>query len=328
MVTPDDVRAAYRLILGREPENEALPESLAKDFEELSQLRRVFLNSDEFRRMEDLPPVLPPPVIAQTLPLDAPPLAVEVLAARPDLERMMARVAAFRTRLGEEAPHWSILTVDRFRPERIEAERGTFYATGKDDLTTLRGVLARIGLAPADLPRVVEYGCGAGRVTLHLARSFGEVTTCDLSRPHLDVAEQYLGEQGLTNLRYHHVTPEALIPRGSFDLFFSVLTLQHNPPPVIHAILEAALEQLSPGGVAVFQLPAHMKDYRFTVAEYLGQPGAGLEMHCMPQREVFALAEHCGCKPMDVRENTRSFTQDPLNNLSMLYAFRKPAIRG
>ena len=37
-----------------------------------------------------------------------------------------------------------------------------------------------------------------------------------------------------------------------FDLFFSMIVLQHNPPPLIALMLEKIAARLRPGGVAVF----------------------------------------------------------------------------
>jgi hypothetical protein len=90
-----------------------------------------------------------------------------------------------------------------------------------------------------------------------------------------------------------------------FELWFSRIVLQHNPPPIAAMILRRALGLLAPGGLAVFQVPTHAIGYRFRVAEYvngLGQPG-GIEMHVLPQPVVFDIVRDCACEPREVLED-------------------------
>jgi hypothetical protein len=39
---------------------------------------------------------------------------------------------------------------------------------------------------------------------------------------------------------------------GGFDFFYSVIVLQHNPPPVIVHMLKTVFAQLNPGGIGYF----------------------------------------------------------------------------
>ena len=69
------------------------------------------------------------------------------------------------------------------------------------------------------------------------------------------------------------------------DLVYSVIVLQHNPPPVIHMLVRAFLKALNPGGVAYFQVPTYRVGYRFSPGEYLeneGKTHAMMEMHVIP----------------------------------------------
>jgi SAM-dependent methyltransferase len=90
-----------------------------------------------------------------------------------------------------------------------------------------------------------------------------------------------------------------------FDLFTSLIVLQHNPPPVIALLLERILRKLRPGGTAYFQVPTFIADYHFVVGEYLGQPNpmGRIEMHALPQRVLFDIIERCGCRLLEIRED-------------------------
>ena len=73
------------------------------------------------------------------------------------------------------------------------------------------------------------------------------------------------------------------------DFFYSLLVLQHNPPPIMAHVLNVALGRLSPGGLCLFQLDTYCENYRFEVGAYLASPQAGMEMHMLPQPYVHAI---------------------------------------
>jgi hypothetical protein len=87
--------------------------------------------------------------------------------------------------------------------------------------------------------------------------------------------------------------------------------LQHNPPPLIAALLTRLLNKLRPGGVAYFQVPTYRLNYRFLVDEYLrtASPMDGIEMHVIPQWVLFDILHRCGCRLLECRED--HWTGDP-----------------
>ena len=172
-------------------------------------------------------------------------------------------------------------------------------------MANLLAALNRVGVETAALNTLFEFGCGVGRVTAHLARHFPRVVACDVSRCHIRLAEAALATEGIANVA---IVPAQLPDFGMaqpFDAWFSRIVLQHNPPPIMRLILEQALNLLTPGGVAVFQVPTYAAGYRFRLDEYLARPeGAGaIEMHVLTQSEVFRIAERAGCFPLEVVES-------------------------
>ncbi len=91
-----------------------------------------------------------------------------------------------------------------------------------------------------------------------------------------------------------------------YDLFFSLIVLQHNPPPLMALILEKVLARLAPGGVAYFQTATHMTDYHFSVAAYLETPPmvGNAKVHCLPQHVLFELVQRAGCDILEIREDS------------------------
>jgi hypothetical protein len=105
-----------------------------------------------------------------------------------------------------------------------------------------------------------------------------------------------------------------------FDLWFSFIVLQHNPPPIMAAILRLALKWLVPRGLAVFQIPTYARQYRFEIDSYLESaptPGA-FELHCLPQSAVFAIAHEADCRIREVFEDSSIGEPDWVSNVIVL----------
>ena len=81
--------------------------------------------------------------------------------------------------------------------------------------------------------------------------------------------------------------------------------LQHNPPPVILAILERVFARLQPGGIAYFQVPTYRAGYRFVLEEYLREDvgKSEMEMHVLPQSVIMQAAARHGLELLEVIED-------------------------
>lgn len=296
-VSPDDVRGAYRFILGRAPENEAVVELHRQRAPSFEALRLAFFNSEEFRSQTF-------PVPSQgTVSLGAPPQAIETATDPATLRAIIAKTAAYWQGIGETAPHWSVLTYDQYKPDRFVKNETSFFESGKHDLDLLLALLSRIGQPAKRFRRCLEFGCGVGRVTVQLAATFPEVVALDISRSHLQLAQEYLARHGHTNVSFLQGTAEDLHPGTGYDLWYSRLVLQHNPPPVTLCILDKMFAGLAPRGVAVVHVPTYCVGYSFNIADYLaGKLGSEMEMHFTPQKPILELAWRHGCCLVDIRE--------------------------
>lgn len=314
--TPDDVAAAYRWILGRLPESEQVVRAQVAAVETSEDLRRRLLASAEFRVVGGFAgspalPVGPAPAIE----LDAPPEAVA---------RLLVLQQRLWQRLGETAPHWSALPQLIYRPEHVGDSRRSLYASGREERELLMAVLGRLGLDPARFRHLVDFGCGVGRATLHLAALCPEVTGVDFAPAQLAVARQEALARAMDHIAWLAVRGGATMPAGGCDLWFSRRTLHHNPPPVIRALLRRSFAELRPGGLAVFQLLTFGDGYGFVVADALaaGAPQRA-EHHALPQPEVFALAAAAGLEVLAVHDDPVPGL-DRTRWLSHLFVLRRP----
>ena len=149
-------------------------------------------------------------------------------------------------------------------------------------------------------PRYSVTGWLAGEIREHV---FGY----DISAAHLEGAQKQLGARGITNVTLRQVRSVADIANlERVDLVYSLIVLQHNPPPVIRLIIREFLRAANPGGIVLFQVPTYRAGYQFTSASYLEHDAtvhAQMEMHVLPQREVFAIVREEGGEMLEVIED-------------------------
>jgi len=286
-VTRENVIWCYRMLLGREPENEAAIDSKLRR-SSTDELLREFLTSREFLNSKRN---TTRPAFFSSTNL---PIVVEFEPSAEDLARLVERVRRTWRGLGESKPHWSVLSQKEFLPDNIDATRDTFHRSGAADLELVLATIRRAGRDSTEFSTVHEYGCGLGRITNHLAAAFEKVIGCDISAPHLNLAREHSAAIGVSNIEYREI-----------DLWFSLIVLQHNPPPVIFTILRHMLAALRPGGLAIFQVPTYAVGYRFKVREYLekSKDTKSMEMHVLPQRAIFDLIRQSNCQLLEIIED-------------------------
>jgi SAM-dependent methyltransferase len=240
------------------------------------------------------------------VPLNCPAMNIEAVTSPRQLSLLKDRVRETWTHLGKASPHYSVLTGTQFLPQKMSEESvEVFYASGVDEAETIAAMLERFAFSRREEKICVEYGCGLGRVTLALAKMFNVVHGYDISPTHLALAENRARETRATNVKFHLCSAELIVEDlEPCDFFYSRLVFQHNPPPLMRALIDSALKSLRVGGMGIFQVPTYMIGYSFHVKEYLaGARSEHMEMHCLPQSEILSQIADCKCKLLEVRED-------------------------
>jgi SAM-dependent methyltransferase len=140
---------------------------------------------------------------------------------------------------------WFINTVKQEQPD------AEFNATGKPEIDRhlLADPLVIEGHDPRRL-RVLEIGCGIGRMTWYLAEHFGEVYATDVSGEMIQQARQRLSALPNVHLYETNGLDFACLPSDYFDIVFSIYVFQHVPSAeVIYSNIRDAHRVLKPGGV-------------------------------------------------------------------------------
>ena len=164
-------------------------------------------------------------------------------------------------RWGKIDPYYGVLAHDRFSTANIESSRGEFFATGEDFIAKL---LARFEqcFGAIGTGRALDHGCGVGRLTLPLARRFGEVVAIDVSPSMLSEAEANTRQAGLTNIHYAMADDRLSNAAGEFDFVNSYIVLQHVPVRRGMTILFALVEKVRPGGAFQIHLSVRTDGWR------------------------------------------------------------------
>jgi 2-polyprenyl-3-methyl-5-hydroxy-6-metoxy-1,4-benzoquinol methylase len=309
-----EIIAAYRAFLGRDPENDEVIE-YHMNLPSLEQLLSGFISSEEFRERRQL----------GFKPLYWAPVAVEVDIETEELRRLHDEVRATWTRLGNEEPYWSVVTDESFRADRSSANLSSFYEGGARAVEEFEAFAMRSGNKLSSEQTCFELGCGVGRMTASLAPRFSRVVAADISASHLNIAQSALSEKGITNVTFRHLaTPDALEALPGFDVFVSLIVLQHNPPPIMAFMLRTILEILRPDGIAYFQLPTYLEGYSFNIKAYLSSEmlPRGIEMHVLPQQHVFDIIRVCNCRVLEVREDGWTGIANCISNTFLVQKIR------
>ena len=132
-----------------------------------------------------------------------------------------------------------------------------FFASGEE--TVERHILNDMddicqGREPSAM-KVLEIGCGAGRITRALAGLFGEVHAVDISDEMVGLARQALSPCPNAFVYRNNGVDLSVIPGDQFDFAFSCLVFQHIPNrAIIHGYVREVHRLLRPGALFKFQV--------------------------------------------------------------------------
>jgi len=295
LVTREDVLNAYRFVLGREPENsEVITTHL--NFPTVKALREHFMASEEF--VSSTYGLLTVGRYAERTRQE-----IQIDCADEELDAMLQETSRTWSQFGEEAPHWSVLTSERYSPDNIDENIAQFYLSGVHDLQVALNALRRAGLKAEGFERALDFGCGVGRLSMPLSSIATQVTSVDVSPGHLKLARARAAETGVSNVDFVQLRDlRALDDFSGYDFILSLIVLQHNPPPVMAYAFRRLLRALRSGGVAVIQMPTFISEY-FSVEHYLANPTGDMEMHALPQSAIFEIISQEGCRAVEVTED-------------------------
>ena len=189
--------------------------------------------------------------------------------------------------------------------ERARENARYYVATGKNDWTDdeffqsgERTVAEEIltdminicqGKDPKQM-KVLEIGCGAGRVTRALAGVFGEVHAVDVSGEMVARAKNGLADRPNAFVYRNNGKDLSVIPGEGYDFAFSTIVFQHIPSrEVIYSYVREVRRLLRPGALFKFQVQGDSSMKTAPDDTWLGV--------AFSDQEAVVMAEACGFEP-------------------------------
>jgi SAM-dependent methyltransferase len=176
--------------------------------------------------------------------------------------------------------------------ERTDWTDDDFFASGErtlaeEVLTDMTNICQ--GKDPKQV-RVLEIGCGAGRVTRALARLFGEVHAVDVSGEMVAQATEALRSRPNATVYQNNGMDLSIVPVKDFDFAFSTIVFQHIPSrEVIVNYVREVGRLLRPGALFKFQVQGDPTLQTDADDTWLGVP--------FSDAQAVTMAEECGFEP-------------------------------
>jgi ubiquinone/menaquinone biosynthesis C-methylase UbiE len=146
--------------------------------------------------------------------------------------------------------------------------------------------------------RILEIGCGSGRMTRALAELFGQVHAVDISGEMLEQARTALAGCSNVHLDQNSGSGLELFGDSEFDFVFSAIVFQHIPrKSIVENYVREAYRVLRPGSVFKCQFEGH------PIPEHITDTWRGASFST---DDVARMAAECG---FDVKASIGAGTQ-------------------
>ena len=157
-------------------------------------------------------------------------------------------------KLGKMDPLTAIL--DRSGKNRDKPwEVQEFFTTGEREISNALELLKALKI-DLSFEKALDFGCGVGRLSQALARYFQEVYGVDIAPSMIDLANEYNRYGDKCRYILNNVDNLSFFPNDSFNLIYSIITLQHMHPRYSKNYIKEFLRILAPGGILLFQIPS------------------------------------------------------------------------
>ena len=152
--------------------------------------------------------------------------------------------------IGTTDPYFGVLTHEQYRAEKLdEAALNEFFDSGQLHVNRTMQVFAKTWPDHHQpIKRALDFGCGAGRLSLALSAHAQSVTGVDISPGMLEQAERHRLRLGKKNVDFRLIEGNTGFLQGTYDYIHSTMVFQHIAPQEGMEILDYLLSKLEEGG--------------------------------------------------------------------------------
>ncbi|MCC9595496.1 MULTISPECIES: class I SAM-dependent methyltransferase [unclassified Rubrivivax] len=174
-------------------------------------------------------------------------------------------------RWGARDPYFGVLTHEKYRRGNLsDAHRQEFLESGRLHAEYVLGLVRTHVLAGFQPRRVLDFGCGVGRVLIPFAQLADEAVGVDVSPSMRAEAARNCSSAGVHNVQLVASDDELTQVQGQFDLVHSCIVLQHIELARGRALFCRLVERIRPGGVGALHVTFGWNAF----PERFGQPPA------------------------------------------------------
>ena len=155
--------------------------------------------------------------------------------------------------MGKSDPLWAVLSDPSKRNKRWNPD--AFFATGEPEVQRVFSNLEHLK-RPLEFEKVLDFGCGVGRLAGYFLKKFAHYTGVDISPSMIARAKGWNCALENADFQLNDRSDLSLFDSDSFDLIYCNLVLQHMDPQYSRKYIEEFVRIVKPEGLIVFQIPA------------------------------------------------------------------------
>ena len=156
---------------------------------------------------------------------------------------------------GARDPYFGVLTDPKYRAHALDdAARNEFFDLGRQHVDYVLAI-CRAHLDPDFAPeRVLDFGCGVGRVLLPLAARVTSVVGVDVAPSMLAEAKRNCELKGIRNAEFVMSDDTLSAVAGQFDLVHTCIVIQHIQIERGLKLFAELVRRIRPGGIGALHV--------------------------------------------------------------------------
>jgi cyclopropane fatty-acyl-phospholipid synthase-like methyltransferase len=157
---------------------------------------------------------------------------------------------------GKNDPYYGVFSNEKFRVGNYEGHKDDFFRSGEEWVAHVCKKIEQVTGSAFKPTKVLDFGCGVGRVLIPLARRFESAVGLDVSDSYLRLCQENLKATGLAHVVLRKSDDNLTeIQNQKFDLIHSCHVLQHISVKRGLKIFSKILDSLHPAGIGVVHFP-------------------------------------------------------------------------
>lgn len=232
---------------------------------------------------------------------------------------------------GKNDPYFGVITHEEYRSKNLDESRmQAFFEAGTKHVDEVVGIVKDHICKDFAPEKVLDFGCGVGRLVVPFARKYEYVVGVDVSPSMLSEAKRNCDRFNLTNVNFVISDDSLQNISEKFDFIHSYIVFQHIPSNRGNMLFLRLLDALKPGGVGALHFTYKCSPFKrlfdllpFTntlYSLYKQKPIADrpIQMNQYNLNFIFYQLQEIGCKNLYI-----SYTRHGQNNDGVTIFFQK-----